>query len=743
MVTIFFYPRAHAVCGVRVMNGPDRYDAGLDIDIASLFVSLWRAKGRILAGSLIFSGLAYAAAISVTPKYNSATRIFIDRTESVFTRPGQDKVDDKPILDQEAIKSQVELIGANDVLRKVMIDNKLADNPEFDPAQHISYAKWALIVLGLINDPNGMQEEERTIAQLRKKLKVYSVENSRIIVVEFSSENRELAAKIPNEIAAEYLAVQRQAKSQSNSDATKWLEPEIDALRIKVRDAEEKVATYRSQSDLLIGQNNSVLATQQLAELSTELSRVRANRANAEAKASSVRSALEGGASIDTLPEVISSNLIQRLRERQVQLKSEIADLSTTLLDGHPRIKALRSQLTNLQKQIASEARNILDSLEGETKTAALRERELVKDLNGLKVESGRAGDEGVELKALESEADSQRLLLDSYLTRYREAKSRNDRGYEPTDARIVSPAQVPGEPYFPKKIPIVSAAFAGSLLLLSLITMLRELFSGRAFKPAAGARFIEESELAPQATMNVAAAAAAPEAEPAPEKRAEPSLMSFSPEGKPAPPPAPEPDPEHSIKAITDRLVEKGASRAIIVSPEGDEAAASAVLIVRELADRGLRSILLDLTSTGSASHPMIDGFALPGITNLLASQAQFRDIIHSDPYSGAHVIPNGTAEPSQAMRAVERLPIILNALTTAYDTVVVECGPADPKGIARLVTPGSEIIMSVINPDDASIVKSAAALHDAGYEDILLVTPVGSMPLTPEPDRSALRRA
>jgi uncharacterized protein involved in exopolysaccharide biosynthesis/Mrp family chromosome partitioning ATPase len=740
MVTIFFYRRAQAVCGVRVMNGPDRYESGLDIDIASLFVSLWRAKGKILLGSLVATGLAYGLTLAVTPKYNSAARIFIDRTESVFTRPGQDKVDDKPILDQEAIKSQVELISANEVLSKVARANKLAENPEFDPAQNISYAKLALILTGLINDPNEMQEEERTLAAMRKKLKVYSVENSRIIVIEFSSADKVLAAKIPNEIAAEYLAVQRQAKTQSNSDATEWLEPEIAALRTKVREAEEKVATYRSQSDLLIGQNNSVLATQQLAELSSELSRVRAGRANAEAKAASVRAALDGGASIDTLPEVISSNLIQRLRERQVQLKSEIADLSTTLLDGHPRIKALRSQLTNLQKQIASEAGNILDSLEGETKTAALREKELMKNLNGLKVESGRAGDEGVELKALQAEADSQQLLLESYLTRYREAKSRNDRNYQPSDARIISPAQEPGEPYFPKKIPIVGSAFAGSLLLLSLITMLRELFSGRAFMPAAGRRFIQESELAPQASMAFAPDQSAGETEPEPEKRAEPSLMSFSPEAPAAPP---EPDPEHSIKAIADRLIEKGASRAIIVSPEGDEAAASAVLIVRELADRGLRSILLDLTSTGSASHPMIDGFALPGITNLLASQAQFRDIIHSDPYSGAHVIPNGTAEPAQAMRAVERLPIILNALTTAYDTVIVECGPADPKGIARLVTPGSEIIMSVINPDDASIVKSAAALQDAGYEDILLVTPVGSMPIAPEPDHPALRRA
>lgn len=737
MVTIFLYARAHAVCGVRVMNGPTRHETDLDIDIASLFVSLWRNKGRILAGSLIASGLAYAAAITVTPKYNAGTRIIIQTRESQFTRPQQDRAVSDPILDREGVKSEVELVSATDVLRKVAKANKLEALPEFDPAERMSSLKRVLVLLGLVNDPNAMAEEERTLVTMRQKLKVYSVENSRVIVVEFSSENPELAAKIPNDIAAEYLAAQARAKSLSNSDATAWLEPEIETLRVKVKEAEGKVAAFRSQSDLLIGQNNSVLATQQLSELSTELSRVRANRANASAKAQSVRAALEGGASIDNLPDVVASNLIQRLRERQVQLKAEIADLSTTLLDGHPRIKALRSQQQNLQKQIAGEGRNILESLETETKTAALREKELIRDLNGLKAESSRAGDEEVELRELEREASSQRDLLESYLTRFREAKSREDRAYQPSDARVFSLAQVPGEPYFPKKIPIVGAAFAGSLLLLSLITMLRELFSGRAFKTSN--RFVEESELAPQASMQ---AATVLEAAPVEAAQPDPGLMSFSPEAAPAAPER-EVDPEHSIKSITDRLVEKGASRAIIVSPEGDEAAASAVLIVRELADRGLRSILLDLTSTGSASHPMIDGFALPGITNLLASQAQFRDIIHSDPYSGAHVIPNGTAEPSQAMRAVERLPIILNALTTAYDTVIVECGPADPKGIARLVTPGAEIIMSVINPDDASIVKSAAALQDAGYEDILLVTPVGSMPMPPKPDRSALRRA
>jgi exopolysaccharide transport family protein len=714
------------------MTGVRSTEPDVDIDIASLFVSLWRNKGKILVGSLVAAGLAYGATLAVTPKYNSATRVLIETRESVFTRTNQERSDVNPVLDQQGVKSQVEIMTASDVLRKVAFGpefgNKLDELPEFDPAKRMSLIDSILVMLSLANDPQTADQEERVLAEMREKLKVYSVEDSRVIVVEFSSADRKLAAKIPNDIASAYLQLQGAAKSQSNSEATEWLEPEIEALRVKVRDAEAKVAAYRSQSDILIGQNNSVLATQQLSELSTELSRVRANRANAEAKAASVRAVLESGTSIDALPDVVASGLIQRLRERQVQLQSEIAELSTTMLDGHPRIKALRSQLENLQKQIGSETRNILESLETESKTAGLREAELVRNLNGLKAESSRVGEEEVELNALEREAKSQRDLLDSYLARYSEAKSRNDGKYQPSDARVISPALVPGEPYFPKKIPIVTAAFAGSLLLLSLLTMLRELFSGRAFRPVS--RVMVEEDSVRSVSMPATAVPSAEEPARAP---AETSLMSLAPEAESEP----VVDPEHTIKAMCERLVDRGAARAIIVSPEGDEAAASSVLIAREMADRGLRSILLDLTQTGAASHPMVDGLALPGITNLLASQAQFKDIIQNDPYSNAHVIPNGTADPQAAMKAVERLPIILNALTTAYDVVIVECGPADAKGIGRLVTPGSEVIISVIDPADKSIVKCAADLQDAGYEDLLIVTPVGSVPPAPQPNR------
>ena len=312
-----------------------------------------------------------------------------------------------------------------------------------------------------------------------------------------SSEDPKLAAEIPNALADAYLAGQGVAKQQSNSDATDWLEPEIANLSKRVKEAEARVANFRAQSDLLIGQNNSVLATQQLSELSTELSRVRANRGAAEANAESVRAILQSGASLDALPEVLSSPLIQRLRERQVQLKADIADLSTTLLDNHPRIRALRSQLADLDGQIRNAAQNALNGLASEASAAQMREKQLIADLNALKAESARAGEEEVELRALEREANAQRELLESYLSRYREASSRGDGNYLPADARIFSRAIVPAEPYFPKPLPIAGAAFVGSLLVMAVVTLLQELFSGRAMRPAAGAWLRNDAEIA------------------------------------------------------------------------------------------------------------------------------------------------------------------------------------------------------------------------------------------------------
>lgn len=732
----------------------------VDVDLGKLFASLVREWPRILIVALVVTGIAFVLAWLATPKYRAETRILIETGESVFTRPQDtNNESNSPSLDAEGVASQVEVILSTNVLRQVAQQFNLAGREEFDDVANPSLLDWLMVVARLKADPSEIPADERVLKKFREKLNVYRVENSRVIVIEFSSEDPKLAADVPNAIAEVYLKAQRDAKLASNTDATAWLEPEIKELSKQVKDAEARVAAFRAQSDLLIGQNNSVLATQQLSEISTELSRVRANRASAEARAQSVRDVLERGASLDALPDVLSSPLIQRLRERQAQLQADIADLSTTLLDNHPRIRALRSQLGDLDAQIRREANNVLDSLMTEAKTAGLREEQLVGSLNRMKAESARAGEEEVELRALEREAASQRDLLESYLTRYREATSRNDRNYMPVDARVFSPATVPAEPYFPKILPIVIAAFIASLLIMAIATMLQELFSGRAMRPAPGARIepVAQVEMPAVRTAEVSepridaievalptgVSAAVPADKDAEQHVSDEAPDSSSDEDASSLRPVaftPSVLGEVTIDRAAEKLISGGASRAIFVSPEGDEAAAAAVMVAREVADAGLRVLLLDLTAAGAASRPMLDGVGLPGITNLLAAEAQFTDVIHSDHYSDCHVIPVGTADPVRAMRAADRLPIIMDSLTTAYDVVVVECGPTDAEGIRRLVSNGTEILVSVIEPGDDAIADTAEALRARGYDHLTLVTPAGYVPpMAPVPGRSA----
>ncbi|MEP5017095.1 MAG: exopolysaccharide transport family protein [Nitratireductor sp.] len=732
------------------MAGVRNPDQDLDIDIAALFAGLGRNWVRILAVALGATAVAFMLASMATRHYKAETRILIETRESVFTRPETQR-DADPILDEQGVTSQVEVISSTDILTTVARQLDLAAVAEFEADGQVSLVDRLLILTGLRSDPVALPPEERVLKVFREKLNIYRVESSRVIVVEFSSEDRALAAAVPNAIADAYIQLQREAKQQSNADATEWLEPEIADLRAKVKEAEGRVANFRSQSDLLIGGNNSMLATQQLSELSSELSRVRANRASTEATARSMREALSQGASIDALPDVLASPLIQRLRENQVQLKADIADLSASLLDNHPRIRALRSQLADLDRQLRAEAQKIQASLETEAESARLRERELVAELNKLKAESARVGEQEVELRALEREAAAQRDLLESYLARFREAISRKDRNYLPADARIFSRATVPGEPYFPKILPISGATFAAALILMAVATLLSELFSGRALRPAQRYDGVPSNVVMPRDRADEAAAEAsrreaALEAEAL--ARADKVDAAEAPvedgtgvdETVDAPLAPVFTRGQITVEAAAEKLIASGASRALFISPEGDEGAASAVMVAREVADAGLRALLLDLTETGAASFPMLESARLPGITDLLCSKAQFTDVIHPDHYSECHVIPSGTADPALAMRAVDRLPIIMESLTTAYDIVVVECGPADAASIARLMNEASEVFVSVIEEDDEAISTTTTDLRSSGFADAVLVTPVGYVPpYVPEPGRQS----
>lgn len=699
------------------MSGFQVQPRDADIDMAQLFGALWRDKLRIVLGAIIITVLAALALSFVSPRYSAETKIIINANESSFTRPISDGQggNGNNAVDLESVASEAEVLTSSDLLLKVAAELNLAKLTEFNDEAESSFIKDSLVSLGLIADPD-LTADQRVLAKIREKLSVYAVENSRVINIEFSSRDRELAAKFPNTLAKIYAESGSAEQLGTTGVAIEFLEQEIARLETGVRNADAKVAAFRGSAGLLISSNDETLAIQQMAEISTELSNVRAERASIEARVQSVEAALRNGAALDTQPDVIASPLIGRLREREVALNADIADLSTTLLPGHPRIKALRSQLDDLSNQIREQARNVLTSLRTQVQIERERELDLERSLNAAKAETSLANENGVELAALERDAEAQRAVLEDYQVRYREARARAASDYAPANANIFSTAKVPAEPSFPKMIPLLIAIFVGSLLLMCLFSLMRALLSGRALVPAGAAT--TSSQTVAQAPPVVTSNGTQVNVGEVDELPAKPMAAFKNVESS-----APAND-NFSIESLTRDLIQKGAGRAIVISPEGDAGSMCSVGLARATVDKGLRVVLVDLTGTGASSQHMLDDFSLPGITDLLTSAASYSDVIHSDAATSAHIVPVGAADPLDASRSIDRLPIILNALSSAYDLVIIDCGPTDASGLARLQTDDAEIVLAMVEPDSNQIVRAAEDLVEGGYNDVLIVT-------------------
>lgn len=714
------------------MSNTPATDANVEIDVRSLFGMLVRKLPYVVVFLAVVAVGIFMLLDRIAPVYKSGASVLIVPGESDLTRTQSGAGDTTAVIDREAMGSQIQLIRSRDLARTVARKLDLASHPEFDPQRQSSWLGGILADLGLVAPLSDSSLEERVLNAYYERLSVYLVDNSRVIAVDFESEEPELAAAAANAIVEEYIALLRTAKRESTADAAQWLSAQIVDLREQVQEAEAKVERYRTENDLFasVGNTPSTLSQQQLSDLNTELTRVRAARADAEAKAAEIKSALASGG-VPSLSDVLNAPLIQRLVEQQVALRAEIAQLNATLLPQHPRMRALVAQVADLDRQVAGEAAKIVESLEGEARLAAARETEIQRSLVAMKATAADANDAGVELRALEREAAAQRDLLESYLGRYREALAREEAGYLPADARIVSRASVPIEPDFPKKVPMTLAATVAALLLAVAFLLLRELASGRPMRQVAYA---------------VRPLPVVPEVRPADghsrwsDDRSVRRMMTR----EPTLVPEMVDQVEESLAAIAGDIMQSGKKRVLVTLAEGSDSEGrplGAVALARALARADARVVLVDFRGDGANAASMGEGEDLPGFSDLFDGEASFAQVIFRDRKSRVHFIPAGRKPLSPEMLDREQLETVLSALTLTYDYVLLDAGD----DMIAVLGPscGVAMVVSEFGASDPRTAQAFARVNDVSEATVLLLVVEPSPESPPEDDIAGKERA
>ena len=662
-----------------------------DLDLRALGQALMEKRSLIIVPTLLVAVMSMAAVNLVTPRYKSEARILIDGRENVFLRPSGERNEERTALDAEAVTSQVQLIQSRDLAREIIKKNKLAELPEFDPVlQGFTPLKSLVALFGIGRDPFSLTPEERVLEAYYDRFTAYAVDKSRVIVVEFQSRDPELAARVTNSIAEGYLVMQQGARQEQAKSASLWLSGEIENLRKKVADAESRVEDFRSKSSLFIGTNNTSLSNQQMGEVNTQLNNARALKSDAESKARMIKEMLQSGKPIEA-SEVLNSELIRRLSEQRVTLRAQLAEQSSTLLDGHPRIKELKAQLADLDRQLREEAGKVSRSLENDARIASGRVEGLIASLDQLKKQASSSNGQDVQLRALEREAKAQRDLLESYLAKYREANTRENIEGAPTDGRIISRATVSNVPAYPKKLPIVLIATLATLLLTSGAIVTGELLRMTAPRRSTG--------LMPSS---------------APVRMSSPPTAPSIAEGI------------DEIQQLADDLVQAGgaARKVTVLGTAPTESITLTALTLARLMAQQAKVVVVDLTASSSAISAVSIDPAAPGLAELMQGEASFAQIITKDRLSRVHLVRAGRPGFDRTQLQSPRLMLAIDALLRVYDHVLLDAGAASDLPAELLTAHARAVVVPDPSMDSDARSITIDQLRAVGFAEVAMLS-------------------
>jgi Mrp family chromosome partitioning ATPase len=414
---------------------------------------------------------------------------------------------------------------------------------------------------------------------------------------------------------------------------------------------------------------------------------------------------LQSGKPIES-SEIFNSELIRRLTEQRVTLRAQLAEQSSTLLDGHPRIKELKAQLADLDRQLREEASKLSRSLDNDARIAGGRVEGLSASLEQLKKQATSTNGQDVELRALEREAKAQRDLLESYLAKYREANTRENIDAAPADGRIISRAIVSNTPAYPKKLPIVLIATLATLMLSAGAIVTGELL--RMTAPRARVAFA----VSPQ-----------PDREPAPVRAPTVATIETADPETVEPMPA-DPGPvvreaEREVPAESseiERLAEdlRGAGEAArkitILGTASNESIALTALTLARLIVRDARVVVVDLSASSPAIAAASVDPAAPGLAELMQGEASFSQVITKDRLSRVHLVSAGRPGSDPALLQSPRLTLAVDALLRVYDHVLLDAGTASDLP-AELLTRQA---CAVVVPDPSMTADARALMCD-----------------------------
>ncbi len=406
----------------------------LDLPTIARIIYEWRwlVLGAVAAGL----ALAMLVTLLTTPLYRAWVTLEAN-PPTVAVSAEQSRERELASNSYDFVRTQVGLLASKSVAARTAQELNLVNNPAIVPQDGDASARL-LAATGAVSG----------------NMHVAPPDESNLIRFSYDATSPQLAAMIANGIADSFINSSLQRRYESSAYARNFLERQIAKTRSDLERSERSLVAYAQAQGIIntssggkdgesSGGDTNSLQGESLIALNRALAEATARRVAAEG---AYRQARSTGPTSDV---TVSTS---GLRQQRATLEAQYQQKRTFMKPDHPEMLSLRSQISELDKQIAQESSQMSsgrnNTLLVDYRGALAAEQALQARVGQLKGAVLNLRGRSIQYTILQREVDTNRSLYDALLQRYKEIGVAGGVGLSPVS--IVDRADPPGGPYKP-----------------------------------------------------------------------------------------------------------------------------------------------------------------------------------------------------------------------------------------------------------------------------------------------------
>lgn len=634
-----------------------------------------------IVSACVIVGLLYL--FTAAPQFTSTASMVID-TRKVQLFQQQSVLGDIAV-DSATVETQVEILKSENISLAVIRELHLTEDPEFTGTGGGVLGSVLDFVGGLFFDGHAWSEFELTRKALERFEKNRTIKRlglTYVMEIGFTSKDPAKAARIANGIADAYIVDQLEAKYQATRRASVWLQDRIKELRTQASAAQKAVVDFKTANNI-VDAGGRLMNEQQLAEVNSQLIMAHAATAEAKARLDRMNDIQKQEIPDANVADALKNDTIVKLRGQYVDMASKESIWAMKYGSDHLAAVNLRRQMAEIKKNIQDELKRIQESYKSEYDIAVTREESIKGSLANVVSESQLTNQAQVQLRELESNAQSYQAMYDNFLQRYME--SVQQQSFPITEARVISAATTPLVKSYPKSLIVLAGSLFGGLILAFGAAMAREL-TDKVFRTTGQVEDLLGANCI--AILPALGAAAAPGLG---ERMRSGKLTS---KGNPQPdllryvvdnPLSRFSEAVRSVKVAIDlnSIVRENRVLATTSTLPNEGKSTLSTNLAQLMAHGGARVILVDADLRNPSLSRALVPDAKIGLVDVVGQKARLEDALVVDPETKLSILPAGTTSKllhTNEILASKAMHALVTQLRAQFDYVVLDMPPMAP---------------------------------------------------------------